>query len=80
MGIEIEGVVHRPRRMVGRDVERLKIAEIVFNFRAFSDRETDPREQRLNSRQRTTQWMIAAGLLAAPRQRHVDGLGGQASV
>ncbi len=29
---EIEGVVHRPRRMIGRDVERLEIVEVIFDL------------------------------------------------
>ena len=35
---QIEGVVHLPGRMLGRDVEGLEIVEVVLNVRAFGDR------------------------------------------
>lgn len=36
---EIEGVVHRPRRVVGGDVERLEVVEVVLDLRTGRDLE-----------------------------------------
>jgi hypothetical protein len=37
--VEIEGVVHRPRRMILRDVERGEIVPVVLDLRTGRDRE-----------------------------------------
>ena len=38
--IEIEGILHRPCRMVFRDVQRGEIVKVVFDFRTILDDET----------------------------------------
>ena len=69
---EIEGVVHRPRRVVGGDVERLEVVEVVLDLRAFRDAESRPAEDCLDSQARARHRMKAADRLSAARQRHVD--------
>ena len=49
MRVEIESVMHGPRRMMGGDVERLEVVEIVLDLRPFDDRETDLGKQRLDT-------------------------------
>ena len=49
---KIKGVVHRPRRMVGGNVQRLEIVEVVFDLRALRHIETGTAEQRLDSQPR----------------------------
>ena len=39
--VEIERVVFLPRRMLGRNVERVEIVEVVLDMRAFGHRETE---------------------------------------
>ena len=80
MGIEIKGIVHRPRRMVRWNIERLEIAEIILDFRAFRHAKADASEQRFNAGQGATEWMVAARLLAASWQGHINAFGGQASI
>jgi hypothetical protein len=44
--LEVESVLHLPRRMLGRDVERLEIVPVVLDVRAFGDREAHVGEDR----------------------------------
>ena len=74
---EVEGVVHRPRRMIGGDVERLEVVEVVLDLRTRGDLEAGAPEQRLDAQARPGDRVQAARLLAAPGQRHVDAPGGE---
>ena len=74
---EVERVVHRPRRMVRGDVERLEVVPVVLDFGTVLDREAGVAEQRLDAPARAGHRVQAAGLLAAARQRHVDAARGQ---
>ena len=49
--IEIEGVMHRPGRMVAWDVERFKVVIIVFYFRAFGNTVANMSEELFNTLQ-----------------------------
>ena len=80
MGVEIEGIVHRPRRMVGRNVQRLEVMEIVLDLRPLGDREADPGEECLDARQGAAERMAAAGPLPPPWQRHVNRLARQPGI
>ena len=42
--LHVKGVMHLPRRMLGRDIERGKIMEIVLDMRPFGDFEIHRRE------------------------------------
>ena len=64
---EVEGVVHRPRRMIGGNVERLEVVEVVLDLRARGDIEAGTAEQRLDPQTRPGDRVQAAALLAAPR-------------
>ena len=69
---EVEGVVHRPRRMVGGDVERLEIVEIVLDLGSLGHAEPGPPEDGLDAQACPRHRMQAADRLAAARERHVD--------
>ena len=43
---QIEGVVHLPRRMLGRDVERVEVVQVVLDVRALGDGEAHVAEDR----------------------------------
>src|SRR5690606_29306906 len=60
VGVEIERVVHRPRRVMGGDVERLEVVVVVFHLGAFDDSEADAGEQRFDALQRAGHRMQAA--------------------
>jgi hypothetical protein len=75
--IEIKGVVHRARRVVTRNVERLEIVVIVFNLRAFGNAVANVGEELLNTFQSPGYRMQTAGGLAATRQGHINGFGRQ---
>ena len=77
VGVEIEGVVHRPRRVMLGDIERLEVVVGVLDLRALRHRETGIGEQALDAPQGAGDGMQSARLLAAPRQGDVDALGGQ---
>ena len=58
--VEIESVVLLPRRMLGRDVERGEIVEVVLDVRALGDREAEiaPRSATISSHTWLTGWMV----------------------
>ena len=69
--LEVKGVVHGPRRMMGRDVERLEVVVVVLDLGAFRDLEAELAEQRLDTRQRPGDGVQPARAAAAPGQGHV---------
>src|SRR5205807_7157524 len=77
---EIERVVQRPRRMIGRDVERFEVVEVVFDFRAGGDLEAGAAEQRLDTQPRLGDWVQSPVFLSAPRQRDVYATRGKLEV
>ena len=75
---EIEGVVHRARRVVGGDVERLEVVEVVLDLGPLGHAESGAAEDRLDPQPRARDRMQPAGRLAAARQGDVDGAGATA--
>ena len=75
---EIERVVHRPRRMVRRDVERFEVVEVVLDLGPGGHVEARATEQRLDAQPRARHGMQPAALFAPPRQRDVDAPGSEA--
>src|SRR5574340_617927 len=57
--IDVEGVVHRARRMVFRDVQRGEVVEVVLDLRAGRDGKTQRVEQLLDALQRARHRMQA---------------------
>ena len=76
--LEVEGVVHGPRRMMGRDIERLEVVVVVLDLGAFRDLEAELAEQCLDARQRPGDGVQPARAAAAPGQGHVQALFRQA--
>src|SRR3546814_10171867 len=75
--VEIEGVMHRPGRVMAWDVERLEVVIVVFDLRAFGNAVADVGEELLDTFQGPGNRLQASGSLATARQGHVDGLGGE---
>ena len=75
VGVEIKGIVHRPRRVVRRDIERLEIVVVVLDLRSVGEFETHAREQRFKPLERARDRMQSARAHAPPRQRDVDFFG-----
>ncbi len=73
--IEIEGVVHRPGRVMAWDVERFEVVIIVFDLRAFGNAVANVGEELLDSFQSAGNRMQTASGLATARQGHVNGFG-----
>ena len=71
--LEVEGVVHRARRVIRRNVQRLEVVELVFHLGALGDLVARAREQLLDALAHARDRVQRARGLAAPRQRHVDG-------
>ena len=69
---KIERVVHRPRRMIGGDVERFEVVEVVFDLGTGGDVEAGLAEQLLDAQPHLGDRMQSATRLAAARQRDVD--------
>ena len=74
---QVEAVVHLPRRVVGRNVERGEIVEVVFDVGAFGDGEALGGEDGDDFVHHLADRMDSAQRLGAHRQRHVDPLGGE---
>ena len=64
--------MHRARRVVRRDVQRLEVVEVVLDLRTFGDLEAGTPEQRFDAQPGTRDRMQAPAPLAAPRERDVD--------
>src|SRR3546814_9769781 len=69
--VEIEGVMHRPGRVMAWDVERLEVVIVVFDLRAFGNAVADVGEELLDTFQGPGNRMQASGSLATARQGHV---------
>jgi hypothetical protein len=69
---EVERVVHRARRVIRRDIERLEVVPVVLDLGTAFDGETGTAEQLLDTASRARQRMQRAVALAAPRLCHVD--------
>ena len=78
--VDIEGVVHGARRMVGGDVQRGEVVKIVFDLRTFRLGITDGMEQRSNALQCARDRMQSADACTAPRQSHIQRLCGQLGI
>ena len=74
---QIEGVLLLPRRMLGRDVERGEIVEIVLDVGPFGDGEAHLAEDRDELVDGLADRMDAALGLGPHRQRDVDPLAGE---
>jgi len=61
--------MHRARRMVDRNVQRLEIVELILDLRAFSDFEAGAAEDLLDAQPGLGDRVQAALRLAAPGQR-----------
>ena len=78
---EVEGVLRRPRRMLGRMVQRGEVVVLVLDLRALDDREAEPDEDVLHLAPDLRDQVKAAGRLRrVARQGHVDPVLGQAAV
>src|SRR5580658_8805151 len=66
---EVERIVHRARRVTGRDVERLEVVKVILDLRTRGDIEPGRAKQGLDPKPRRGQRMKAPGFLAAARQR-----------
>ena len=64
--IDIERVVHGPRRMIGGDIECREVVEVVFDFRALRHGKTDVGKQAFDTQSGARDRMQATGLLATP--------------
>ena len=74
---EIERVMHRARRVIGGDVQRFEIMKIVFDFRAFGNREPGTAEDFFDTQSRPSHRMQGTGVRAATGQGDIDGTGRQ---
>ena len=72
---EVEGIVHRPRRMALGNVERGEIVPVVLDLRPRRDREAQIGEDFRQLVHHLTDRMHRAGQRRIGRQRHVDRLG-----
>ena len=79
-GIEPESVVVSARRMVTRDIQRIEVVVIVFDFRARRHGKAELTEETFNTVDGAGDRMQAAIFNAATRQRDVDGLCSQTSI
>ena len=73
--IEVEGIVHRPRRVMGGDVEGLEVVVVVLDLRALGDTEAGVGEQALDTQQGAGNRVQATAGLAASGQGNVHPLG-----
>src|SRR5690606_15043444 len=73
--IEIESVMHRPRRMVAGNIEGFEVVIIVFDFRPFGHAVADTSEELLDALESTGDRMQATSGLATARQGYIDTLG-----
>ena len=76
---EVKRVMHRARRVIGRNIQRFEIMEVVFDFRPFRYRESRATENFFDPQACPCHRMQGTGMTAAPRQGHIDPAGGQLS-
>ena len=74
---QIERIVHRTGRVIGRRVQCREIVEIRLDLRPFGHIEADGAEQLFDALQRADHWMQSTDTGPATRQRHIQRLGGQ---
>ena len=70
--VNVEGVMHGPSRVVGRDIQRFEIVVIVLNLGASSDFIAQPDEKILYTGHGSCDGMQATQAAIATRQRNVD--------
>ena len=80
LGAEVEGVVHLPRRVLGRDVESGEVAEVVLDVGALGDAEPHVGEDRGDLVDDLAHRVDAADGLGPGRQGDVDPLLRQAGL
>src|SRR5262245_30081900 len=80
LAFDVEGVVHRPRRVVLGLVERGEVIPIGLDLRPVGHIEADRAEDRLDPLPGAADRMDAARLAHATRQRDIDSLLGEARV
>ena len=77
---EIERVVHRARRMMRREIQRLEVVPVVFDLGTVGEVEAEPREDLVDALERARDRMQAAALAVAAGQRDVDAFGSEAVI
>ncbi len=77
---EVEGVVHGARRVVRREVQRLEVVPVVFDFRAFGQLVTQAAEDLGDALQGARYRVQATALAMTARQGDIDAFSGQACV
>src|SRR4249919_2931815 len=77
---EVEGVVHRTRRMVRREVQRLEVVPVILDFRAIAQLETEAAEDVGDALDRAADRMQAAAAGVEAGQRDVNGFRGEACI
>ncbi len=77
---DIEGVLHRARRVILRRVQRGEVVEVVLDLRAVRHREAQRVKELLHAFLHARQRMQAAAAAAAAGQRHIDRVGGELRV
>src|SRR5882672_6125033 len=78
--LDVEGCVHRPRRVILGLVERGEVVPVGLYLGTVGDVETDRAEDGLDALPGTDDGMDAARAAAAARKRHVERLLGEARV
>src|SRR4249919_1975727 len=73
---KIEGVVHRARRVVRREVQRLEVVPVVLDLRTIGQRIAQATEDVGDALQRAADGMDSTARGVATRQRDVDGFSG----
>src|SRR3546814_6492308 len=74
---EVKGVVHRARRVVRREVQRLEVVPVVLDLRAVGQLVAQAAEDVGDALDRAADRMQAAARGVAAGQRDVDGFGGR---
>ena len=78
--LQEEGVVHQPRRVLGREIQRREVVEVVLDIRPFGDREAHVGEDGHDLVRHLAHRMDPALGAVAQRQRDVDPLGGEPGI
>ena len=73
--VNIERVMHSARRVMRRNIERLEIVIVVFNFWALNNIETHGGKECLHALNCASNWMQSARLGTTTGERHINGLG-----
>src|SRR5690606_17571472 len=78
--LQIEGIVHRARRMVLRLIQRSEVVPVGFDFGAVGHIEADGTEDFLHAYPSTHDRMDAAASAPAPGQRDIERFFGQTRI